>query len=655
LLWGLLSALASAWAQAPAGGVEAAVASLRQAGADLEQQAAAIQALAAAGAGAAEALLKDLGDAETQVRANVAFALGRLRVSAAVEPLQARLRDENEPDVRAAVAEALGCIGDARVVPVLIAHASREEAHEMDRRGVAVALGSLHAADGIPLLLKLIDSENWEERWRAAVALGQIGDPKTRVWVEARVRDEHPVVAGCAVWATETLAGVPGFARLSQNLRDADGGVVYGSAWALGVIGTPAAVETLRAALREGLPTAQEACRLVLTWLGTPGAELPAPSPPTKPVATAVAKPGEPMDLGDRWTDRYGRLDLKATRPAVISHRNAAPALGAHANPSLYSLPTGDLLLAVEPDPEAKGGPRVALRSRDQGQTWQEESSLVRRLGAVAALRSRSVLAYDECLFAREGARYVSDLCVSRDGGRAFGPLLLAEFALPAEQASRSAAKEVVEAYRANAAQWSDKACTAFTGRVVETEAGVLVACGLTRFAGDPSDRCVCYRSEDKGLTWTAGATLAEQDVSGAALAAGPPGRLVALVAVGTEPVLQAAFSTDAGVSWSEPRSLAVSGAGVALCRLGNGILVAAYGSPGVSLMFSLDGSGRSWTDKVLLVEPGDGLSGRPGLCEAGADRLLVVFARQGVVPEAGAEATAAVLGAYVSAAVMGQ
>jgi HEAT repeat protein len=653
LAWALaIVALGAARAQTPAAVAEAMTA-LRQAGTDIPSQAAAVQALSGLGDSAVQALVKDLGDADNQVRANVAFALGRVRAAAAVESLLARLSEEGEPEVRAAVAEALGRIGEARAVPALIAHASREEAHELDRRGVAVALGTLRAAAGIPLLLRLVDSSNWEERWRAAVALGQVGDPKTRAWVEARVRDGHPVVAGCAAWASESLAGVPGFSLLGQNLRSGDGGVVYGSAWALGVIGTPAAVQTLQAAVREGPQTAQEACRLVLTWLGTTPAELPAARPVAEPVGNSTsATADEPLDLGERWTDRYGRLELTATHPTVISHSRAAPALGAHARPILYGLPNGDLLLAVEPEPEAQSGPRVVVRSRDQGQSWQEEPTLVRRLGALAALRSRSVLVYDEILFAKEGSLYVSDLCVSRDGGRAFGPLLLAGFMLAPEQAARSAPKHVVEAYKPNSAQWSDKSCTAFSGRVVEIDTGVLVGCGLTRFVGDPSNRCLCYRSEDKGLTWAAAATLADQDAVAVAVSVGPDGRLLALLALGTPPMLHAAFSLDGGLSWSEPRSLRLAASGVALCRLSNGVLAACFGGPGVSLMFSLDGTGRTWTDKVRLVDPSNGSADAPGLCEAGPDRLLVVCGHRSTVPEVDAKPTAAVLGAIVTVAL---
>lgn len=641
--------LASAQEVRPGADAGAAVEALRQAGANLAQQAAAVRALAAAGAAAEGALVALLGDEDAQVRANAAFALGRLRAAGAVDRLLGRLEAESDPGVRGAVIEALGRIGDARAAPVLIAHASREGTDEMDRRAAAVALGSLRAREGIPLLLRLLDSENWEERWRAAVALGQVGDVSVRPWVEARLRDADPVTAACAAWASETLGGVPGFSHLTQNLSSPDAGVVFGTAWALGVIGTPAAVEILRGTVAGGSPTAQAACTLVLAWLGSPPAETPAAPPSAVPAETGAVWPGEPLDLAGRWTDRYGGVEIEATRPVVFSHRGVAPALGAHARPALYALPNGDLLLAVEPEPGAGTGPRVARRSRDQGRTWQDEPTLVHRPNAVAVLRNRTVVVYDEYLFAREGGQAVCDVCVSRDGGRAFGPLLLAEFAVGADVSLRRASSDLAAAYAASSARWSDRGCGGLCGSVVETDAGDLVACSLARFSGDPSQRCLCYRSKDKGLTWTAGAALAEQDVSGAALAAGGEGRLAALLALGPEPVAHVTLSADGGAHWTAPRSLRVPAAGVALCTLDNGVLAACCGGPGVTLLFSLDGTGRVWTDRVVLADAGQNPVGRVGLAETGEGRLLVVYDRQEALPGAGPEPVPALFGSYVT------
>lgn len=635
--------------QAPT--VAAALTALRQAGADVERQAAAVRQLTTLGAAAEDPLIKELADDDRQVRLNAALALGRLRAGRALEPLLARCREDADPEVRGSAAEALGRLGDSRAVLPLIGLLTGADAHELDRRSAAVALGSLRATAAVDALLKQLESTNWEERWRAAVALGQIGDPRARTALGRLAGDDHAVVAGCAAWAGSTLINAPDVRPLERNLRGTDDGVTWGSAWALGIIGTTGATEALLAALKNGSPAAQAASRMVLAWLGMPMATASAAAPP--PVALTPLVPAAiaagPMELGDRWSDRYGKLDIQITRPAILSSAALRPELGAQARPWLYRLPNGDLLLVAEPEPDAKAAPRLALRSRDQGQTWQPEPTLVQRVAALAALRNRSVLVYDQYLFQKAGQQYVSDLCVSRDGGRSFGPLQLAEFALPADLVARSQPKEVVETYKLSSGGGSERACTTFSARLVEVGDDSLVACGLAPLGVGDSPGAVCYRSADRGLTWTVGATLARDEVAALALASAGGSRLVALLAMGSEPTLHTALSADGGATWAEPRSARVRGAAVDLCRLANGVLACCYGGPGLSLMFSVDGTGKAWTDKIRIAEASEGVSGWASLCEAGPDRLLLVYEQQGVSPETGAAPVPVIRSAYVT------
>lgn len=637
----LCSSAPRAPGQAPA--LELALTALRQAGPDVDKQAAAIRALIALGTAVEEPLITALSASDRQVRLNAALALGRLRAPRALDALAARCREDADPEVRGVAAEALGRLGDERAVVPLLGLLTGAEANELDRRSAAVALGSLRAATAVDALLRLLESTNWEERWRAAVALGQIGDPRARTALGRLVGDENAVVAGCAAWAGSALVNAPEVGALDRNLRGPDDSVTWGSAWALGIIGTTGAVEALLAAQKNGPPAAQAASRMVLAWLGMPmatrpAATAPAATPVTPPAAAAAA--GGFMALDERWSDRYGKLDIRITQPVILSSRERRPELGAQARPCLYRLPSGDLLLLVEPEPESPAAPRAALRSRDQGLTWQPEPTLVQRVAAIATLRNRSVLVYDQYLFQREGQHYVCDLCVSRDGGRAFGPLQLAEFVLPPDLVTRSQPKNVIAAYTASSASASDRAGTAFSPRVVELEDGSLVACGLARLGAANGQGGLCYRSIDRGLTWTVAATLAPDEVSALALAGGAGRRLVALLGLGTEPLLHSALSTDGGATWSTPRSLQVRAATVDLCRLPSGVLACCYGGPGLALMFSIDGTGKAWTDKIRIAEAAEGVAGSATLCEAGPDRLLLVYEQQGVFPEVSAAPT---------------
>ena len=624
--------------QAPA--VAAAQAALRQAGADVDKQAAAVRSLAALGAPAEAALITDLAAADRQVRLNAALALGRLRAAPAVEPLLARCREDADPEVRSGCAEALGRIGDPRAVPPLLGQLTGAEAHELDRRGAAVALGNLRASAAVDSLLKLLDSANWEERWRAAVALGQIGDPRARTALGRLAGDGNAVVAGCAAWASSALVNAPEVKALERNLRGADDAVVWGSAWALGIIGTTGAVEALLAAGKKGPPAAQNASRVVLAWLGMPMTTAATSAATATP--TPVVDGGGFQALEERWTDRYGKLDLRVTRPVILGSQGSRPELSAQARPCLYRLPNQDLLLVVEPAPESAATPWTGLRSRDHGQTWLPETLPVQRLAALATLRNGSVLAYDQYLFQKEALQYVSDLSVSADGGGSFGALQLAEFTLSAKPAAVRLPKEVVEAYTTSSARGSGQACPSFSPRIVEGGDGSLVACGPWRAEEAIRPGGICYRSTDSGRSWTAGAVLARDEVTALALASGGGKRLVTLLARGTEPTLHASYSADGGATWSEPRSLRERAAAVDLCRLSSGVLVCCYGGPGLSLMFSVDGTGKAWTDNIRLADAADGVSGSASLCEAGPDRLLLVYGQQGVFPELGTAVTTA-------------
>ena len=60
-------------------------------------------------------------------------------------------------------------------------------------------------------------------------------------------------------------------------------------------------------------------------------------------------------------------------------------------------------------------------------------------------------------------------------------------------------------------------------------------------------------------------------------------------------------FSSNRGRTWEIPKSFDHLGVFPTLVLLDNGVLVLAYGRPGVHLIFSLDGTGREWTEPITL------------------------------------------------------
>ncbi|WP_172632057.1 HEAT repeat domain-containing protein [Dictyobacter arantiisoli] len=178
---------------------------------------------------AVEPLLNLLYDEEALIRRAAAYALGDLGDQRAVGPLMAIL-DDSDFETRSNVVKALGLLGDRRAVPPLIAALQQQEPlyrrvfiiEALDRLGDVCAvdallerlqdpceekevraaaievLGHFGAKRAVPPLLSCLydrgDDMVYEMRWRAAVALGQIGDTQAIVPLRAFLSDPEPVM-----------------------------------------------------------------------------------------------------------------------------------------------------------------------------------------------------------------------------------------------------------------------------------------------------------------------------------------------------------------------------------------------------------------------------------------------------------------------------
>lgn len=229
----------------------------------------AINALVAMGDEAVGPLVSVLDRTSKYTRASAARALGSIGAKEALLPLLNLLGD-GEPDVRGAAAEALGSLGDKTAAPTLIQMLGSDE--ELDVRGAIVGLGRLRCTGAIAPLTELLGSKNWEIRWRAAVALGQIGDKSTALDLAFATRDANAVASAAARWAFGQVIGAPDGSGFVANLKNEDAGTVYGSAWALGVIGDAAAVDMLGTALMDEYSYSTYAAGDVLLWLGSDAA-----------------------------------------------------------------------------------------------------------------------------------------------------------------------------------------------------------------------------------------------------------------------------------------------------------------------------------------------------------------------------------------------
>ena len=178
----------------------------------------------------AQGLARALRDADEDVRCAAAKALGQQAADDAVEPLATFLGSQL-PGRECAVG-ALGALKDARAAAPLLAAADRGDAEAL------AALGTLGPAGVAPLLN----------------ALRRTSDPK---------RAEALARALIAAGGKDTLA--PLQALYLENDRQAKANAVLG----LGLLGDPAALDTLKQAAEAGIGTAP----LALARMGAPGLE----------------------------------------------------------------------------------------------------------------------------------------------------------------------------------------------------------------------------------------------------------------------------------------------------------------------------------------------------------------------------------------------
>ncbi len=148
-------------------------------------------------------------------------------------------------------------------------------------------------------------------------------------------------------------------------------------------------------------------------------------------------------------------------------------------------------------------------------------------------------------------------------------------------------------------------------GPILPSHTGTLIAPIYYRSERDPHYyRLACIRSEDNGSSWREAAIIAavERDAKPwpGMGEAGPceagmvrlsDGRLFAIFRTGTDAFMGTAWSSDEGKSWTPPVLIPFKGVAPRVRRLSNGILACSTGRPGpVVLMFSLDGTGTSWS-----------------------------------------------------------
>ncbi len=135
-------------------------------------------------------------DPDAAVRRECAEVLG---LSGSGEPTQLEVAMADETaEVREAAATALGEIGSAISVPILVTHAGDSDEDKLVREAAVAALGAIGDPAALPTLLELIANGPPQIRRRCVAALSVFDGPDVEAALRAAATDRNPMVREAA-------------------------------------------------------------------------------------------------------------------------------------------------------------------------------------------------------------------------------------------------------------------------------------------------------------------------------------------------------------------------------------------------------------------------------------------------------------------------
>ncbi len=134
-----------------------------------------------------------LQDAEYDVKAAAADALGGLKLKESLPDLIALYHETEEWLLKLSIVAALGSMQDQRAMPLFAE--SLESSVELIRMTTVQAIGDMSDPAGVDLLAKVIAEPDAQIRFRVAEALGKIGGGPAQELLKQMANDTDPQVA----------------------------------------------------------------------------------------------------------------------------------------------------------------------------------------------------------------------------------------------------------------------------------------------------------------------------------------------------------------------------------------------------------------------------------------------------------------------------
>lgn len=317
--------------------------------------------------------------------------------------------------------------------------------------------------------------------------------------------------------------------------------------------------------------------------------------------------------------------------------------------PMAVRFPGGATLLIYHTGFDAIFQPCGMSRSDDKAATWQRINFPLRRVGACGRIGDHDAIFLDDCLVHAGGDEYIALTSRTTDGGRTFEDVVEARFTIsnlipkPYEPDPASVfAPPMPDWYRDRLPDNPQFAAHIF-GRVIRLSDGALaMVCYGAQRGNLPKRRkqgapasdgvaddanagesysAILVRSDDDGRTWREvsicgklepglpfdGGYFFSNGFNETALIETAPNELLVMMRHGTFALMYTNRSTDGGRTWEGIRAMSHVSVAPRMVKLDNGILAAAWGRPGITVAFSLDGTGCKWdvmSEVLTLGEP---------------------------------------------------
>nr|NCR13969.1 TIR domain-containing protein [Microcystis aeruginosa SX13-11] len=175
--------------------------------------------------------------------------------------------EDSDYEVRWNAAEALGNIGSETAIAGLLK--ALEHSDYAVRRNAAEALGNIGSETAIPGLLKALEDSDSDVRWNAAEALGNIGSETAIAGLLKALEDSDSDVRWNAAEALGKIGSETAIPGLLKALEHSDYAVRRNAAFALGNIGSETAIAGLLKALEDSDSDVREKAAEALGNIGT--------------------------------------------------------------------------------------------------------------------------------------------------------------------------------------------------------------------------------------------------------------------------------------------------------------------------------------------------------------------------------------------------